>query len=86
VYSPTLDSPVRFAKDLFERIEAGDVSHGMKTRDIWRKGWQSMTTAEELREIVDILEEHGWVRRVIVKPSGAGRPSERIHLHPGLRD
>jgi len=86
VYSPTLDSPVRIAIDLFERIEAGDVGHGMKTRDIWRKGWQGMTTAEELREIVDILEEHGWVRRVTVKPSGAGRPSEQILLHPELRD
>jgi hypothetical protein len=45
-----------------------------------------MTTAEELREIVGILEDHGWVRRVKVRPEGGGRPSERLHLHPELRE
>ena len=58
----------------------------MKSRGIWRKGWRGMTTTEGLRDIVGILEDHGWVQRVTVKPEGGGRPSERLHLHPDLRD
>ena len=78
--------PAPGTADLLARIQAGDVEHGMKTREIWRKGWRGITTTEELREIVGILEDHGWVRGVMVKPEGGGRPSERLHLHPELRD
>ena len=85
VYSPMTGAPLQAAADLLARIQAGDVGHGTKTREIWRKGWRGMTTTEELREIVGILEDHGWVRRVTVKPEGGGRPSERLHLHPELR-
>ncbi len=85
VYSPMIDTPLQAAADLLARIQAGDVEHGMKTREIWRKGWRGMATTEELREIVGILEDHGWVRRVTVRPEGGGRPSEHLHLHPELR-
>ena len=86
VYSPMTDTPLQAAADLLARIQAGEVEHGAKTREIWRKGWRGMTTSEELQEIVDILEDHGWVRRVTVRPEGGGRPSERLHLHPELRE
>jgi len=86
VYSPMIDTPLQAAADLLTRIQAGDVEHGMTTREIRRKGWRGMTTTEELREIVGILEDHGWVRRVTVKPEGSGRSSKRLHLHPELRD
>lgn len=86
LYHPALMAPVVAAATLLERIEAGDVAHGMKTRDIWRKGWQGLATAEDLRQAVEVLEEHGWVRRETVKPAGGGRPSEHLHLHLSLRD
>ena len=85
VYSPMIDTPLQAAADLLARIQVGDVEHGMKSREIRRKGWRGMTNTAELREIVGILEDHGWVRRVTVKPEGGGRPSERLHLHPELR-
>jgi hypothetical protein len=86
LYHPALMAPVMAAAALLERIEAGDVTHGMRTRDIWRKGWQSLATAEDLREAAEILEDHGWVRRETVKPAGGGRPSEHLRIHPALRD
>ena len=58
----------------------------MKTREIWRKGWPGLQTAEDLREALEILEDLGWVRRFAIKPIRGGRPSERLHLHPDLRD
>ncbi len=86
VYSPMIGSPLKAAADLLERIQAGDVEHGAKTREIWRKGWSGMSSAEELASVIGVLEEHGWVRRKKVKPTGPGRPSERLYLHPELRD
>jgi len=86
LYHPALMAPVMLASTLLERIEAGDVTHEMKTRDIWRKGWQGLTTAEDLGRAVGVLEKHGWVRRETLKPTGGGRPSERLHIHPCLRD
>ncbi len=81
-----IGSPLKTAADLLERIRAGDVEHGTKTREIWRKGWSGMSSAEELASVIDVLEEHGWARREKVKPAGPGRPSERLLLHPELRE
>jgi putative DNA primase/helicase len=86
LYHPALMAPVMAAVALLDHIEAGDVNHGMKTRDIWRKGWQGLATADDLRRAVEVLEEHGWARRETVKPAGGGRPSEQLHVHPSLRD
>jgi hypothetical protein len=86
VYYPLLDTPGRRAQTLLGHLRMGDVKHGMKTREIWRKGWPGLQSAEDLREALEILEGLGWVRRFAIKPRGGGRPSERLHLHPDLRD
>jgi hypothetical protein len=85
VYHPILTSPVKAAEGLLGRIEAGDVAHGMKIRDLHRKGWQDLSTPDDARRAIDVLAEHGWVRKVTVKADGPGRPSEQLHLHPALR-
>jgi hypothetical protein len=64
----------------------GDIKHGSKTREIWRKEYPGLNSSENLREALEILEDLGWVRRFTVKPPRGGRPSERLHLHPELRD
>jgi hypothetical protein len=64
----------------------GDIKHGSKTREIWRKEYPGLNSSENLREALEILEDLGWVRRFTIKPTGGGRPSERLHLHPDLRD
>jgi hypothetical protein len=86
VYSPLLDTPERRAQKLLEHLQAGDIRHGVKTREVWRKGWPGLNTADDLREALEILEAHGWVRRVKIKSPGRGRSSEQLHLHPELRD
>jgi hypothetical protein len=86
LYHPAIIAPTLAAQTLLDHIEAGDVAHKMKTRDIWRKGWQGLSTADDLARAVDVLEEHSWVRRVMVKAPGRGRPSEILHIHPTLRD
>ena len=85
-YHPILTVPVEAAEGLLGRIEAGDVVHGMKVRDLHRKGWQGLSTPDDARRAIDMLADHGWVRKVVVKAGGPGRSSEQLHLHPILRD
>jgi hypothetical protein len=86
VYSPLMDTPERRAQVLLHHIQVGDVRHGSKVREVQRKGWPGLSTAQDLGEALDILESLGWVRRVTVKAPGKGRGSEQVHLHPELRD
>jgi putative DNA primase/helicase len=86
IYSPTMDVATIAAKTLLGRIDAGDVAHGDKVRDIYNHQWAGLATREEAAAAIEILEEHGWARRATVKPKGGGRPSEVIHVHPELRD
>jgi hypothetical protein len=85
LYHPAIIAPTLAAQNFLDRIEAADVKHKMKTRDVWKKGWQSLTTPDELAQAIDTLEAHGWIRRAQVKPPGGGRPSEILHIHPTLR-
>ena len=86
VYSPTLDVTMVAAKTLLDRIDAGDVTHGAKVREIYRNQWSHLTTPEEVASAIELLEGHGWVRRTTVKPKGGGRPSEVVYVHPDLRE
>jgi hypothetical protein len=86
IYSPLMDTPERRAQILLHHIQVGDVRHGAKVREIQRKGWPGLTTAQDLGEALDILGSLGWVRRVTVKSPGKGRGSEQVHVHPELRD
>jgi hypothetical protein len=86
VYSPLLDTPERSALMLLEHLRRGDVRHGAKVRDIYRKQWTGLLTPVSVSEALGILEIHGWVRVTKVQKSARGRPSEIVHLHPDLRD
>ncbi|PLS84864.1 MAG: hypothetical protein CYG60_15595 [Actinobacteria bacterium] len=85
VYSPTLDVATIAARNLLDRVDAGDVAHGAKVRDIYNHQWAGLATKEEVSAALKVLEEHGWVRRATVRPKGGGRPSEVVHVHPELR-
>ena len=86
VYSPLLDTPERRAQKLLEHLHVGDVRHGAKVRDIYRKQWTGLLTRESVAEALEILSAHGWVRITKVQKSSKGRPSEIVYLHPDLRD
>jgi hypothetical protein len=60
VYHPIMTAPAQAAEGLLGRIEAGDVVHGMKLRDIYNKGWQGLGTKGNALRAAEILEDHGW--------------------------
>lgn len=85
IYSPALDVATVAARALLDRMDEGDVADGTKVRDIYNRQWSGLGTREEVTSALEVLEEHGWVRRETVKPEGGGRPSEIVRIHPELR-
>jgi Protein of unknown function (DUF3987) len=84
LYHPALMAPVLAADALLEKIQDGAIAHRTKLRLIVDKGWEGLSTTEKVREAVSVLEAHGWVRLVKIKPP-TGRPSEELFVHPDLR-
>jgi putative DNA primase/helicase len=54
------------------------------TRDVYLKHWESLSTPEEARAALGVLEDAYWVRRVL--GNDFGRPSERWLTNPRIRE
>ena len=86
VYSPLMDTPERRAELLLHKILTKEIRPGAKVREIYRKQWSGLRSHESVVEALKILAQHGWVRIAKVNPSGRGRPTEVLRVHPELRD
>jgi hypothetical protein len=54
-------------------------------RDIQRKQWSGLTDGDDIREAVELLEEHFWLDGEIKEKSGrGGRPSIEYTVNPAL--
>jgi putative DNA primase/helicase len=85
LYSPAIMAPVVRAEALLGRIKDNDVDHLVTTRELWKKNWELLDTRENLQSAIEVLEEHGYVRREEQKNPKGGRPSEVLAIHPSLR-
>jgi putative DNA primase/helicase len=84
VYGCAYQGDVEPAQRLGERIR--DPLHDQFTnREVVKKGWTGLDTADAVERAVNILEEHDWVR-VVEKPTGpeGGRPSSVVAINPRL--
>jgi hypothetical protein len=52
-------------------------------RDLYRNGWAGLTTPDEARAAIRILEDYGWVRKDTDTPA-MGRPSEPYAINPRI--
>jgi hypothetical protein len=50
-------------------------------RDVYRNCWTGLSTPEETRAALPLLEEAGWIRRES-NEAGPGRPSENFAINP----
>jgi putative DNA primase/helicase len=79
-YEGDPDDAVRLAERLKDSL-----SNPFSIRDVQRKCWSGLTSNEEVRRAVRILEDRNWLK-TIEAPStdaqGRGRPSEQVWIHP----
>lgn len=53
-------------------------------RDVYQNDWRGLTTPDEVRRTLPLLEDAGWIRRV-ESQTGNGRPSEICIINPKLK-
>jgi hypothetical protein len=74
------------AKELSKHIKDKSIYDGITIREICRHKWSFLTTLEEVKNALGILEDHHWVRIESAKPSGkGGRISQIVRLNPKLK-
>jgi putative DNA primase/helicase len=86
VYQAASDGDPDDAIRLAERIKAS-LPNPFTCRIVAQKGWAGLTSVEDVRRAVGVLEDRGWLKTVeIPTTERGGRPTERIWIHPRLRD
>jgi hypothetical protein len=84
IYQHAADGDIQPALTLAERLKAS-LPSPFVARDVQRKCWKNLGTAEEVQLALSVLEERGWVVSEEV-PAGerGGRPTVQYHVHPSI--
>jgi putative DNA primase/helicase len=85
IYSMLISPERQAAAELGRHLKAGwKRQDGMFTvRDVYQNNWRGLTTPEDVRRALPLLQDAGWVRRVEVE-QGKGRPTELYAINPKL--
>ena len=85
VYSCIISPELRAGHALARHIRKGDLDAQFSTRDIGRKCWSDLNSAELVNAALTYLVELNWIRpvEIPVSPKG-GRPSEVWEINPKL--
>jgi len=84
IYQSALDGDPEAAVHLSERIKQS-LPSPFTYRQVVQKGWAGLSTTEDVKRAVGILEDRGWVK-VVEEQAGpqGGRPSTQVWINPGL--
>ncbi|MCP4886804.1 MAG: DUF3987 domain-containing protein, partial [Planctomycetaceae bacterium] len=77
-------SPQRqHAGPLLRRLIAWPEDRSIRAAAIAKRGWSGLTSAEVVKETLDLLADAGWVQAVEAKPTkSGGRPTKDWIVHP----
>jgi putative DNA primase/helicase len=85
IYHACTAADIVAARALLARLKAGALPTPFVARDVYRKQWAGIGTPPETEAALDVLEEHGWVRRLEMPVGpGGGHPRVEFHPHPVL--
>ena len=63
VYHVATAANIAGARTVLARLKEGALSSPFVSRDVYRRQWAGVTTADEAEAALGVLEDHGWVRR-----------------------
>jgi putative DNA primase/helicase len=84
IYGCLVSPALHAARELADKIMKGKLPAEFSLRDVYRPQWSALTTPDDARAALRILEDASWVRPVGFQ-DGPGRPSERWETNPALR-
>lgn len=80
IYSSKKNHSVDSANSLLKKIKAGLLKNGSTIREIYSHHWSNLSSSEEVKTGLEVLEMHGYIK--IEKKSSIGRPTETIIINP----
>lgn len=85
IFGSSANAVPEAAKNLIQRIQKGEIKEPFSIRDVYYKHhWSGLSTAEEVQEVVDYLEEKQYLIGKSIKT--AGRPMIKYWAHPQILD
>lgn len=85
LYAPITGADFVSAKALARKVKAKALGSTFKQRDVYRKGWANLSTPDEAREALEILEDHNWVKSEIHDHGATGgRPAITYTVNPRI--
>ena len=73
---------IESAREIVKHIRCGVIREGATVREIWRPQWSRLTSSEDVKAGLQVLEEYDWL--TLEKANTGGRPTERILLNPRM--
>lgn len=83
LYGAAITPGMDAAREIVKHIRRGAVKDGMRFRDIHRNQWARLTTPEDVRAGIEVLQEYDWLE--IKRTTTGGRPSEVICPNPRIK-
>lgn len=84
IYGGTSTPGMESAREIIKHIRRGEINDGMTIREIWRPQRSKLTSAEEVKAGLAVLEEYDWLIVEKIINARGGRPSESIKLNPKI--
>jgi putative DNA primase/helicase len=82
IYATGLASDVYLAESLLSHIKKGQLPNPFTVRDIQRHNWSGLTTNQDVRAALDVLEEADILCKITAVTKG--RPREDYFINPAI--
>lgn len=73
VYGVVEQRSVHQARLILAKMQKGDLKSPFTAREVYRPGWSGLTESRDVREALEVLEDHGWVWSQRQKTGGKDR-------------
>jgi len=83
LYAPLTGADFVSAKALARKLKSKALPAMFKQRDVYRKGWANLSTPDEAKVAIEILEDHEWIHsETLDHAATGGRPAVAYKTNP----
>ena len=86
IYAPLMGADFVSAKTLGNKLKSGALKSEFRVRDVYRNHWANLSTPDEARTAVDILEDYHWIfaHENFTDQESGGRPTVTYKANPKI--
>jgi putative DNA primase/helicase len=86
VYACGGSQELEAARELAQRLKAGELGPQFTARDVYRRQWSGLDEPDRVEATLEVLEAHGWVRAAKIQRPDGGRPTTLWQLNPRISE